>query len=57
MKSTAEIISILKKFKQESAHKYGIKSLGILAHLPGTNKTRQVIWISLSLFKSLTSSL
>ena len=29
MKSTAEIISILKKFKQESAHKYAFKSLGI----------------------------
>lgn len=29
MKSTTEIISILKKFKEESACKYGIKSLGI----------------------------
>lgn len=29
MKSTAEIIHILKKFKEESASKYGIKSLGI----------------------------
>lgn len=29
MKSTTEIIHILKRFKQESAHKYGIKSLGI----------------------------
>ncbi len=30
MKSTAEIISILKRFKQNSAYKYGIQSLGIL---------------------------
>lgn len=29
MKSTTEIIHILKRSKQESAHKYGIKSLGI----------------------------
>ncbi len=29
MKSTAEIISILKRFKQNSAYKYGIQSLGI----------------------------
>jgi predicted nucleotidyltransferase len=29
MKSTTEIIHILKRFKQESAHKYGINSLGI----------------------------
>lgn len=29
MKSTAEIIHILKRFKEESASKYGIKSLGI----------------------------
>jgi len=29
MKSTIEIISILKRFKKDSAYKYGIKSLGI----------------------------
>ncbi len=29
MKSTTEIIHILKRFKEESASKYGIKSLGI----------------------------
>lgn len=29
MESTTEIINILKRFKKESAHKYGIKSLGI----------------------------
>lgn len=29
MISTAEIIKVLKKFKAESAHKYGITSLGI----------------------------
>ncbi len=29
MISTAEIISLLKKFKRESARKYGIKTLGI----------------------------
>ena len=27
--NTAEVINILKKFKMDSAHKYGIKSLGI----------------------------
>lgn len=27
--NTAEVINILKKFKTDSAHKYGIKSLGI----------------------------
>ena len=29
MMDTVEIVKILKKFKAESAHKYGIKSLGI----------------------------
>lgn len=29
MKSTTEIINILKRFKEESAAKYGIKSLGV----------------------------
>ena len=27
--NTVEVINILKKFKMDSAHKYGIKSLGI----------------------------
>lgn len=29
MKTKAEVISILKKFKQDSAQKYGIKTLGL----------------------------
>lgn len=29
MQSTAEIIKILKRFKETSAHKYGIRTLGI----------------------------
>lgn len=29
MKTRAEVISILKKFKQDSAQKYGIKTLGL----------------------------
>lgn len=29
MMNTTEIVKILKKFKTESAHKYGITSLGI----------------------------
>ena len=33
MMDTVEIVKILKKFKAESAHKYGIKSLGIFGSL------------------------
>ena len=35
MMDTVEIVKILKKFKAESAHKYGIKSLGYICHATG----------------------
>ena len=53
MKSTIEIISILKRLKKDSAYKYGIKPFGFLAHLLGINRMRQVIWMYLSLFRNL----
>lgn len=57
MKSTIEIISILKRLKKDSAYKYGIKPFGILAHLLGINRMRQVIWMYLSLFRNLIFTL
>ena len=54
MKSTIEIISILKRLKKDSAYKYGIKPFGYFwSHLLGINRMRQVIWMYLSLFRNL----
>ena len=52
MKSTIEIISILKRLKKDSAYKYGIKPFGVFGSL-GINRMRQVIWMYLSLFRNL----
>lgn len=54
MRSTTEMIDLLKHFKSTSAHKYGIRSLGIFGSFARNQQNEKAIWMYLSLYKSLT---
>lgn len=41
MRSTTEIIDVLKRFKSTSAHKYGIRSLGIFGSFARNQQDEQ----------------
>jgi len=43
MKSTTEILELLRTYKAHSAAKYGVKRLGILAPLPVVNRQSTVM--------------